>query len=79
MAGTPHTSTAGIVRGTGLIPGQGTKISCGMAKNKYMFRNFPGGELKPGFCDNAEGWDGEGGSRKVQERGDICTPMADSC
>ena len=26
-----------------------------------------------------EGWDAEGDGRKVQEGGDICTPMADSC
>ena len=24
-------------------------------------------------------WDGEGDGRKVQERRDICVPMADSC
>ena len=48
-------------------------------KTNTFQKNFPGGELKPGFCDNLEGWDGEGGSRQVQERGDICTPMADSC
>ena len=24
------------------------------------------------------GWDGEGDGRKLQERGDICTPVADS-
>ena len=32
-------------------------------------------ELKQGLCDNLEGWDGE----EIQEAGDICTPMADSC
>ena len=26
-----------------------------------------------------KGWDSLGGSREVQERGDICIPMADSC
>ena len=36
-------------------------------------------ELKPGLCNNLEGWDGEGGGREVQEGGDICIPMADSC
>ena len=30
------------------------------------------GELKPGLCNNLEGWDGEGGGREVQEGGDIC-------
>ena len=31
------------------------------------------------LCDNVEGWDGVGGGREVQEGGDICIPMADSC
>ena len=26
-----------------------------------------------------KGWDGEGGGREVQEGGDICIPLADSC
>ena len=29
--------------------------------------------------DNLEGWDGEGGERGVQDGGDSCIPMADSC
>ena len=29
--------------------------------------------------DKLEEWDGVGGGRKVQEGGDICIPMADSC
>ena len=36
-------------------------------------------KLKEGLCINLEGWDGEGNGRKVQKRGDICIPMADSC
>ena len=36
-------------------------------------------ELKPGLCNNLEGWDEEGDRREVQEGGDICVPMADSC
>ena len=36
-------------------------------------------ELKQWLCINLEGWDGKGDGREVQERGDICTPMADSC
>ena len=36
-------------------------------------------ELKRGLCNNLEGWDGEGHGREVQEGGNICTPMADSC
>ena len=31
------------------------------------------------FCDNLEGWDGVGGGREVQQGGDLCVPMADSC
>ena len=30
-------------------------------------------------CDNLEGWDEVGGGRDLQERRDICIPMADSC
>ena len=33
----------------------------------------------PVLCDNLEGWDGVGGGREVQEGGDMCMPMADSC
>ena len=33
----------------------------------------------PVFCDNVEGWDGVEGGREVQEGGNICIPMADSC
>ena len=36
-------------------------------------------KLKQGFCINLEGWDGERDGREVQEGGDICIPMADSC
>ena len=36
-------------------------------------------ELKQGLCINLEGWDGEGNGKEVQEGGDICTPMTDSC
>ena len=35
-------------------------------------------ELIQGLCQ-PEGWEGEGDRREVQEEGDICTPMADSC
>ena len=31
------------------------------------------------LCDNLEGWDGVGEGREVQEGGDMCIPMADSC
>ena len=31
------------------------------------------------FCDNLEGWDGVGGEREVQQGGDVCITLADSC
>ena len=31
------------------------------------------------LCDNLVGWDGVGGGREVQEGGDICISMTDSC
>ena len=31
------------------------------------------------LCDNLEGYDGVGGGREVQDEGDICISMADSC
>ena len=34
---------------------------------------------KQGLCVNLEGWDGEGGGREVQEGGNMCIPMANSC
>ena len=36
-------------------------------------------ELKQGLCINLEGCDGQGDGRELQEGGDICIPMADSC
>ena len=36
-------------------------------------------ELKHGLCNNLEGWDEVGGRREVQEGGNICIPMTDSC
>ena len=36
-------------------------------------------KLKQGLCINLEGWGGEGNGRAVQQGGDICIPMADSC
>ena len=32
-----------------------------------------------GLCDNLEGWESVGGGKEVQEGGDMCIPMADSC
>ena len=31
------------------------------------------------LIDNLEGWEGVAGGREVQDGGDICIPMADSC
>ena len=31
------------------------------------------------LCDTLEGWDGVEDGKDVQEGGDICIPMADSC
>ena len=37
------------------------------------------GHSKPVLWDNPEGWGWEGGGRGVQDRGDRCAPVADSC
>ena len=37
------------------------------------------GSSKLVLCDSLEGWDRVGGGREVQEGGDICILMADSC
>ena len=31
------------------------------------------------LCDNLEGWGGGEGGREVQDAGDICILMADTC
>ena len=36
-------------------------------------------ELKQGLCTKLKVWDAEENRRDVQEEGDICIPMADSC
>ena len=36
-------------------------------------------ELSLELCDNLQGWDGVGGEREVQEGGDMCFHIADSC
>ena len=36
-------------------------------------------KLKLGLCINLEGWDGEGAGGEVQEGGNMCIPMVDSC
>ena len=37
------------------------------------------GNPKLMLCDNLEGWDREAGGREVQEVGDMCISMTDSC
>ena len=37
------------------------------------------GELDPVFCDNLEGWDRQGDGTGIQEGGDTCTSVLDSC
>ena len=32
-------------------------------------------ELRLVLCDNLEGWDGVGGRKEIQERGNTCIPM----
>ena len=36
-------------------------------------------ELNPVLCDNEERWDGMGDGRGLQEGGEVCTCVADSC
>ena len=36
-------------------------------------------KLKPVLFINLVGWDGEADGREVQNGGDLCIPMADSC
>ena len=36
-------------------------------------------KLKQGDSINLEGWDGAGDWRQVQNGGDVCIPIADSC
>ena len=31
------------------------------------------------LCDNLEWWDGEEDGRGIQEGGDVCIPVANSC
>ena len=37
------------------------------------------GHSEPMLWDNPEGWGGEEGGGGVQDEGDTCTPVADSC
>ena len=40
---------------------------------------YDAGNPKLVLYGNLQGWDGKGSERGVQEVGDICIPMADSC
>ena len=40
---------------------------------------YDAGNPKLVLCDNLERWGGEGSGKGVQEGGDTCMPMADSC
>ena len=40
---------------------------------------YGSGNSNSGSVSTQSGWDGEGNGREVQEGGDLCTPMADSC
>ena len=37
------------------------------------------GRSNPALCDSLEEWEGVGGGREVQEGGDMCIPVANSC
>ena len=34
---------------------------------------------RQGLCINLEEWDAEGDGREIQNGGDVCIPMVDSC
>ena len=36
-------------------------------------------ETQTGALYQLQGWDGEGDGKEVQDGGDICIPLADSC
>ena len=36
-------------------------------------------KFKQELCINLEGWDGEGVGKELQNGGDMCIPMGDSC
>ena len=55
-----------------------TYITICKIESQWEFAVWPR-ELKQGLCINLEGCDVEGDGREVQEGGDICIPMADSC
>ena len=40
---------------------------------------YDSGNSKKGLCNNLEGQNGKGDGRGLQEGGDICIPVADSC
>ena len=64
-----------VMKGRGVVE---SKIHIRMISEKKWERRV-GGCTKLVLCDNLEGWDGEGGGRRVQEGEDTCLSMADSC
>ena len=46
---------------------------------KSIYLMYDAGSPKPVPCDNLEGGCREGGGMGVQDGGDTCMPMADSC
>ena len=49
---------------------------CKIANENLLYDS---GNSNRGSCINLQGWNGEGDKREVQNGGDMCTPMADSC
>ena len=75
-----HVSSVIVVHGLscsmacGIFPDQGLN-QCPLHSQAYFAE--PTGKFH--IRDNLEGWDGVGSGREVQEGGDICISMADSC
>ena len=59
--------------------GKPQHICCCLSNREPMviFSMTPGTQMR--LCNNLEGREGVGGEREVQERGDRCMPVADSC
>ena len=55
-----------------------TYITIGKINSQWEFAVWPR-ELTPGFCNNLERSDGEGGGMEVREGGEKCIPLADLC
>ena len=53
-----------------------TYITIGKIDSQWEFAVW---KLKQGLCIKLDGWGGEGDGREVQNGGDMCIPMIDSC